>query len=63
MKRGIFSRKEKQDRYCGKTREEVKEILSILCAMQDDIAMTEEEDEAMEIAIQAVADVRNRMKR
>lgn len=51
----------KERMYCGKNYKEMNEILRTLCDMEDDILMSAEESTAMDIAIQCVATVTNRM--
>lgn len=54
-------KKNKPTTYCGKTRDEMLCLIAKLCELQDDIIMTDEEDEAVTIAIQAMTDVREGM--
>ena len=48
-------------KFCGKTQEEMKQILYFMCDIEDETELTEEEQDMFDIAIQCVALVANRM--
>lgn len=52
----------KEHTYCGKTWEQMNRVLDIVCELEDRIEMTDEEQEAFDIAIQCITTVMNRMK-
>jgi len=47
--------------YCGKTRDEMNDILNFMCELEDKVELTDEEEEKYDVAIQCVATVMNRM--
>ena len=47
--------------YCGKTRQEMNEILNTMCAIEEMASLTDEETDAFDVAIQCIATVINRM--
>ena len=49
--------------FCGLNWEEMNNVLDTLCIFEDDILMTDEEEQAMDIAIQCVVSIMNRMKK
>lgn len=49
--------------YCGKTVDEMLFLIAKLCELQDDVILTDEENEAVKIAIQAMTDVWEGMKK
>lgn len=54
---------EPEKTFCGLNWEEMNDVLDTLCIFEDDILMTDEEEQAMDIAIQCVASIMNRMKK
>ena len=48
-------------KYCGKSLEEMNDVLDSMCAIEDRIELTSEEKDAFDIAIQCVTTVINRM--
>lgn len=48
-------------RFIGKSYEDMERILTVLCELEDDTVLTEEEQAAMGMAIQCVTEVMNRM--
>ena len=48
--------------YCGIDWDGMNGILDTLCRLQSDAMITDEEDDALEIAIQAIADILDLMK-
>ena len=46
-------------KYCGKSLKEMNEILSIMCDIEDRIELTDEEQDAFDIAIQCITTVIN----
>jgi len=49
-------------KYCGKTWDDMNTILNIMCDIEDRIELSDEQQEAFDIAIQCVTTVMNRMK-
>lgn len=47
--------------YCGKTLEQMDSILDIMCDIEDRDYWTDEEQAALDIAIQCITTVMNRM--
>lgn len=58
--RRLFKRKER--RFCGKSWDDLNEVLDSLCELEDSVLLSDAEDEAMEIAIQCVTEIMNRMQ-
>ena len=48
-------------KYCGKTHQEMDEILNTMCDIEEHIFMSKKEEEAFNIAIQCISTVMNRM--
>ena len=48
-------------KYCGNTWKQMNDILTTMCEIEDRIELTDEEEDAFDIAIQCVATVMNRM--
>ena len=61
MKRLIKRKRNRIRKFCGHSADGIYEILNILCDLEDGIDMTEYEEEALDVAIQAVASIRNAM--
>lgn len=49
-------------RFCGKDWDGMNKILDTLCELEDNLMATGEEEEALDIAIQCVTQIMNRMK-
>ena len=47
--------------YCDRSPDEVMDVIMTLGELEDRIEMTDKEQDAMDIAIQAVCDIRNAM--
>ena len=54
--------KKKEKTFCGKTWEEMDQMLNLVCDIDDTTVLAKEEQEALEIAIQCMSDVMNLMK-
>ena len=52
-----FRKKNKPMTYCGKTVDEMLFLIAKLCELQDDVILTDEENEAVTIAIEAMTDI------
>ena len=50
-----------EHKYCGKTWEQMNNILDTMCEIEDKAELTSEEQEAFDIAIQCITTVMNRM--
>ena len=48
-------------KFCGKTQEEIKEILYFMCECEDELKLTAEDEEKYDIAIQCISVVFNHM--
>ena len=59
--RWIGKKNRKPMKYCGLTVEQMEAVLYKLCDLEDDHDLNEREQAAMDIAIQAVSDLRNAM--
>ena len=59
--RRVNLRKAEKRRYCGYSYEEITNMTDTLSNLEDDIAITEQEEKAMDIAIQALWEIRNAM--
>ena len=57
----LFKRKKPQRRYCGYDYEGMCHLLDTLCILEDDIILTDQEQDAMDVAIQALCDVQRAM--
>ena len=49
-------------KYCGKTWDEMNKVLDTMCDIEDRVELSEDEQDAFDIAIQCVTTVMNRMK-
>ena len=49
-------------KYCGKTWEQMNEVLDKMCILEDEIDLDDDMQEIFDIAIQCVTTVMNRMK-
>ena len=49
-------------KYCGKNWDDMNTVLNIMCDIEDRIELSDEQQEAFDIAIQCVTTVLNRMK-
>lgn len=59
--RHVRLRKARKRRYCGYDHDQITDLMIRLCDLEDDIVLTEEEQEAMDIAIQALCSINNAM--
>lgn len=48
-------------KYCGKNRDEMDKVLSLICEIEDRIELSDDEQDAFDIAIQCVTSVMNCM--
>ena len=48
-------------RFCGKTRDEMNEILNFMCDIEEEVELNEKEKDMYNTAIQCIAVVMNRM--
>ena len=60
MKR-IRLQKARKRRYCGYDHDQITDLMIRLCDLEDDVLLTEDEQEAMDIAIQALCSIHNAM--
>ena len=51
----------KKRTYCGKNHDEMMNVLSTLCEIEDRVELTDSEQEDFDIAVQCVTTVLNRM--
>ena len=58
-----FLKKKKPRKYCGLTAVQMEEILIKLCEIEDSVGLSDQEQDAMDIAIQAISDLHNAMIR
>ena len=56
----LFGKKQER-KFCGYDWEKLRQVLNCLCDLEDTVLMTEEEDEAMHMAVQCVTEIMNRM--
>lgn len=54
--------KHMERKYCGKTWDEMMDILSFMCDLEDRVKMSKKEQEMYDIAMRCVTTVINRMK-
>ena len=61
MKRITKRRQAKIDkrRYCGYSHDDIMEFMLALCELEDDIIITDKQQEAMDLAIQALCSINN----
>lgn len=59
--RKFWERRKKIQKYCGMNREEITVVLQRLNKLEDDILLTDEEENDLNVAIQALYDVRRQM--
>lgn len=59
----MIGKRKKPRKYCGHTAAEMEEILIKLCEIEDSVGLTDQEQDAMDIAIQAISDLHNAMIR
>lgn len=52
-------KREKKKQYMGLDADQLRDVLFRLCDLSTDVLMTEDEQDAMDVAIQAVTDIRN----
>lgn len=55
-------RKNKVRKFCGLSWNDMDYVLETVCNLEDDILITEEEQEALDIAIQCITQIMNRME-
>ena len=51
-----------EHKYCGKTLDEMNEVLDKICALEDELDLDEEMEYIFDIVIQCVTTIINRMK-
>lgn len=61
MKRRCIFRKKDHDRIFGQSMDDLHDILMTLIGIEDSVAMTDEEERAMEAAVDIINAVRNAM--
>lgn len=54
--------RKKERKYCGHTWGQMDIVLDTLCELEDSLLITHKEQEAMDMAIQCVTEIMNRMK-
>ena len=59
----MIGKRKKPRKYCGHTAVQMEEILIKLCEIEDSVELTDQEQDAMDIAIQAISDLHNAMIR
>lgn len=59
--RKFWERRKKILKYCGMNREEINAALQRLRKLADDLLLTDEEENDLNVAIQALYDVRKQM--
>ena len=52
-------KRDKQRQNMGLNADQIRDVLFVLCDLVTDVGMTEAEQDAMDVAIQAVTDIRN----
>lgn len=58
---GRLIKRKKNRKFCGHNADGMYEIMCTLCDLEDSVGMSEKEEEAMDIAIQAISSLRNAM--
>lgn len=48
-------------KYCGKTRDQLNEILNFMCDVEDELDLNEDEQDKYDIALRCISTVMNRM--
>lgn len=51
--------RKREKQYMGLNADQIRDVLFVLCDLVTDVGMTDAEQDAMDVAIQAVTDIRN----